>query len=1075
MIDSETLQPYLGLADRLFKKEISEGQVRSDSAGFAPLDREWLDALAGQADRLAATAPRHGWAIMRVADLIAQAQHTPLLTRSLAAWYLGKAGNAWEQPRRVRAAIARARRGFVRLNELGWVAACDWQSNSLFWTLPDYNQAANTLAQALESLAFFHFDDFLPHCRLALANIQIRLGNFSAAIENIRDCETIFERANDEVNLARCWHARASCFNRLGKFDDAIVLLTNAQKFFSGQGLPIDSAKVNYALGLINLFKTEELARSIDYFEQAMTIFSQSELDLYLASCSMNLGSVYLQVGQLKKAEGLYNRSRKIFLRHGVLSLVADNLNDSGMLNLHRGRPAESIGQFQQAVQVYEGIGAKMQAAIYTANLGEAYRQLGRYQDALYYLEKSVEGLAPFQNYARLGGCEYYIALTWSQLGQIGTALAHLDQAAEFFAQSNQPSLLAAINNARADIYFDQGLLPEAVHSLEQSLATAEKYGTQPQIALARRILGEGLIQSRDFPQALDNLQQAYANFSQMGMLMEQSACLVALGSYFAHTADTGRSRQAYLDALELSAGAFAGIDWAACVGLARLAEEDGDLGSALDDYRHAEIAISRVRMNLWQPALAGSYIHAPAAVLDRSVTLAARLESYAEALFFIEESKASTLLRQLNMQTGTVQKSASREIDDLRAEIHWLQEQMRVSLENSSPLLSAPRARELRSGLIEKVRRYDELSARVERQNASGQKTLSLEAFNYEHFREQADARLKSPWLALDYYLLEKELVIIAVGADFLEGYRVPLTARVRMALDEIRKPRQAGWLPAPGDLETLGNFLFPDPVFERLNSDTVCILSPHRALHSVPWGALECGPTHTPLACNGIPGLTPSLKNLSALWDREETRVRPSVQSGQVIGLSSFQGRHPPLPSVDRELDTLIAETGSATGVLRDQKATWENMQKLAQAGRLGQLGWLHIASHVFFEPNTGRLSGIALWDGDIWLEQLRDLAPLPPLVTFSACNSMQGRLYEGDEQIGLPVTCLIAGADTVIGTIWPVLDTASTDFMLRFYQHYQAGQSPVRALAGVQREMISAGKSFSAWGGFVCLGLP
>ena len=44
------------------------------------------------------------------------------------------------------------------------------------------------------------------------------------------------------------------------------------------------------------------------------------------------------------------------------------------------------------------------------------------------------------------------------------------------------------------------------------------------------------------------------------------------------------------------------------------------------------------------------------------------------------------------------------------------------------------------------------------------------------------------------------------------------------------------------------------------------------------------------------------------------------------------------------------------------------------------LSRFDWMHIASHFFSHTQTGRLSGLALWDGDVWLDQLRDLSPLP-----------------------------------------------------------------------------------------------
>ncbi len=118
-----------------------------------------------------------------------------MFVRSMAAWNLGCASNYWGQPKRVATAISRARLGFVKLNESGWVAACDWQLNALAWTRPDFAKAAQTLAKALEDLERAGFDEFVPHCRLALAYAQILIKDYDRAKKNIEASQTVFIRA----------------------------------------------------------------------------------------------------------------------------------------------------------------------------------------------------------------------------------------------------------------------------------------------------------------------------------------------------------------------------------------------------------------------------------------------------------------------------------------------------------------------------------------------------------------------------------------------------------------------------------------------------------------------------------------------------------------------------------------------------------------------------------------------------------------------------------------------------------------------------------------------------------------
>jgi CHAT domain-containing protein len=216
-------------------------------------------------------------------------------------------------------------------------------------------------------------------------------------------------------------------------------------------------------------------------------------------------------------------------------------------------------------------------------------------------------------------------------------------------------------------------------------------------------------------------------------------------------------------------------------------------------------------------------------------------------------------------------------------------------------------------------------------------------------------------------------------------------------------------------------------------------------------------------------IPVIIPSLQTLRLLWQRQEGNPPPAA-AGLLLALPEFaDGRRAPLPAVRHEAEQLRRHAGLA---LQEQEATWPNLLALRQADSLARFGFLHIASHAFADPVSGRASGIALYDQDIWLDQLWELAPLPGLVTLSACSGVQSLTHQGDEHVGLATTCLAAGANQVIGSLWPVLDLAAAHLMADFYHHYAAGRSPAAALAHAQR--VQSGRS-AAWSGFLCLGLP
>ena len=496
MTDNESFQVYLNLANDLFDGQIPEDGLSPAVKQLPHLDKQLLDRLAAQAENFALTTPRRSWAIAQVADAAADSQNRDVFLQSLAAWYLGRACNHWTQPQRVNKAISRARQGFKELNEDGWVAACDWQINILSWTKTDFIQSEHELQQALVGLHATGLTEFVPHCGLALSYVQILVGKYEQARENISTSEAYFLDRGDLLNQARCWLNEASLYRRQVLFDQASDRLTKALNVFEGQNARLDVAKAKYQLALLHLLRTDDLSIAISNFNQAIEIFSKCDLDLWEAACKTNLGSIYLQAGQLAQTEACYQEARQSFTQHNVLGLLADNLNDGGKLNLLKGLPEISIEQYKQAEEIYKKLGATLAIALEATNLGEAYGQMGRYQDALHHLERAADQLKLIGHSLHLGTCEMYMAQVWSQLGQPALAHEHLNKAATCYEDSKQKALFSFIYNSRARIYFDQGQTTNGIDWLKKSLVVAEQHGFRPQIALAHRLLGETLVSS---------------------------------------------------------------------------------------------------------------------------------------------------------------------------------------------------------------------------------------------------------------------------------------------------------------------------------------------------------------------------------------------------------------------------------------------------------------------------------------------------------------------------------------------------------------------------------------------------
>jgi CHAT domain-containing protein len=229
--------------------------------------------------------------------------------------------------------------------------------------------------------------------------------------------------------------------------------------------------------------------------------------------------------------------------------------------------------------------------------------------------------------------------------------------------------------------------------------------------------------------------------------------------------------------------------------------------------------------------------------------------------------------------------------------------------------------------------------------------------------------------------------------------------------------------------------------------------------------------------------------------------------------------QMRFQPLPGTAAEVDSVTKLWGSRdeVTVLEGEDAGERAVKELLPGKRVA-----HFATHGFFldrpcgwrassvggsrtigaidadvprpDANPFLLAGLALAganrqasagddeeDGILTAEEIAslDLEGLDWAV-LSACDTGLGDVRSGDGVLGLRRAFEIAGAGTLIMSLWPVEDQAARDWMSRLYAaRYQRNSETAEAVREADRGAIEARRARGAsthpfyWAGFVATG--
>jgi tetratricopeptide (TPR) repeat protein len=94
---------------------------------------------------------------------------------------------------------------------------------------------------------------------------------------------------------------------------------------------------------------------------------------------------------------------------------------------------------------------------------------------------------------------------------------------------------------------------------------------------------------------------------------------------------------------------------------------------------------------------------------------------------------------------------------------------------------------------------------------------------------------------------------------------------------------------------------------------------------------------------------------------------------------------------------------------------------------------------------------------------------------LVVLSACDTGLGEVRTGEGVFGLQRAFILAGAKTLVMSLWKVPDQQTQELMVDFYRRLLAGDGKAEALRQAQLAMKQKYPDPYYWGAFVCLGDP
>ena len=905
-----------------------------------------------------------------------------------------------------------------------------------------------------------------------------------------------------QLLLADAHYELAAVYKSLDRAESARRHYKKSGQYYRAIGDEQGVAATESLLGLL-AWRQGDTEAALDHMRAAMRGRQRTGQKLYLAQVYNNLGLVYRDRGEYRKALDYLARALEIYqgdadLAHyepgsatgamlgrlrtgGNLGTALNTLNNLALIH-------DSIGDVARAERywrVYMELGKELVNPLKRAqaqrNLGALMHDLGRLDEALTLLHSALE------QFERLDSTRWRL-MTLNSLGTLYATLGRSHDARSHFQvvvgdSEDHPKRRVAALYGLAQLDLESGQLATAGQHLHRALRVYRRVDDPVGEALARSQLGEVLARQGKLPAALNTQLAAVAAFRERGAVRNLGRALARLGALHIRRGELAQARKVLTDTRVAQRNSEDALGEVKTLRLLAESYQDHAGTKALQFARQATGKALALRPGAVAPALRASFLATRRKAFELHLKLLMEQDQVEAGWALAERVRARSLRDLLRGRAANgdrdVVSSKARERSRLVERLGALTSKLERAKEGDR-----------REALIQRVqntrRRLDLLEGELEPVAAAPGSADSASGGGLTQFQ----AQLGEDSIALAYFLAAEQGYLWVVTAEHVAAYKVPgqadLEARIHSLQVDLRRPRSS-----PARIARRADALYREllgPAEQALQAETLVVI-PDGVLHSLPFGLLgtgesEAGGTQPLIAGHQIVSL-PSAALLSKLREASGSPRRGIyVLADPAFGsMRAEAAEGAPSASVRAGPPQRQRSGGSAVitrlpGTRREARAIREYAedQRFAAAmgkeatlasvrqGFSGDYSVVHLATHGVVNHRWPRLSRLLLapTTASRVTEELRphQISALPiraDLVVLSACESAAGQHLAGEGVLSLTRPFFVGGARSVVATLWKVSDHGTAAFMRRFYRHLlQEHLTPASALRAAQQSM-------------------
>lgn len=847
-------------------------------------------------------------------------------------------------------------------------------------------------------------------------------GKLEKTISELSKSSRIFESLDQYYQSAQTKVSQLYALALLGRYDEAVLIGNKALKIFKANKDFLATGKIEMNLGNIALRRTY-YSEAAKYFLSARKTFNQINEKTWLTMCENNLAITYSGLNQFRKAEEFYAnafdnaRLAKMFVTEAEIEASMGNLA------LFRGKYSDALRFLELSRRKYEELAMPHQTAIADLEIADIYLELNLADEALSIYERIAEEFKKLKMRGEEARTRANFGRAAILSGKTAQARNELKKAARLYEKEHNKTGAASVKIALANLEISHKNYKNALKSAGEAESLLTK-STNLRLKLAARFFkGESLAALGNFSEAEQILRKNYADALRQEQRNIAQSSLNSLGKIYLQRGELSRAQRLFKRSIKI-----------------------------IESLR-APLAGEEFRM---------SFLADKLAPFENLAKIYLAQNKFKQAFAMIENARARTLSENLQTESNpdSNEKNASKttkKLAALREELNWFYSKLNRAEESEY------------AEILTEVKKREKQISDVLRQNESTKTIKTNEKFATEFDLENLQKSLGKNKVLLEFAKFDGRFAAFAVSGKKIffvkdlatETEIIEILESLHFQFGALRYGAKIRGKYAD-ELKKRADF-YLGKLYEKLlaplenfieNKDLIIV--PADSLHYVPFQALKTGEKY--LIETRLINYAPSAN----VWSLLQKKPRRNMQSALLIGFADER-----IPLVNSEIETLKNIFSNAkvfTGKAAKTSAFTENAP---------DFDVLHLACHGQFRPENPLFSSIHLADGNLTVRDICAKKINAELVTLSACETGLNKIFAGDEILGLARGFLIAGASSLVLSLWTVNDEATTELMKNFYTNLQRGETVAASLEKAQKVFIERGEHPYFWSPFAVIG--